>query len=226
MGTAVIFTGGPPPADSVTSARMSRMSRSLEGYQPDLVVAADSGLALATATGWSPDVVIGDMDSVDPAALVAAETSGARIVRHPVDKDATDLELALDAVAAAGASDVLVLGSTGGRLDHLLGGALVLASPRYSDMRIHGYLGGTRVLPVHDRRSFRAEIGAVVSLVAVNGPATGVTTTGLRWVLQDARLDPGSSLGMSNELLEDAAEVHIDAGTLIVIVPDHTEVAP
>ena len=58
------------------------------------VIAADGGLDRAAALGLDVDVVIGDLDSVSAEALAAAEAAGARIVRHPEAKDATDLELA------------------------------------------------------------------------------------------------------------------------------------
>ena len=91
------------------------------------VVAADGGLLRARALGLDVDVVVGDLDSVTPEALAAAEAAGARVVRHPPAKDATDLELALDEAAALGASRVLVVASAEGRLDHLLGLLLLLS---------------------------------------------------------------------------------------------------
>ena len=90
------------------------------------VIAADGGLDRATALGLDVDVVIGDLDSASEAAVVAAERAGARIVRHPVAKDATDLELALDEAVRIGAHRVLVIASAEGRLDHLLGSLLLL----------------------------------------------------------------------------------------------------
>src|SRR5262245_39959523 len=106
------MAGGGPPA--VTRARLGPL-----GPGP-LVVAADSGLEGAAVLGLVPAVVVGDMDSVDPDALAAAEAAGARIERHPAAKDATDLDLALDVALAAGADRVVVVTGTGDRLDHAL----------------------------------------------------------------------------------------------------------
>ena len=90
------------------------------------VVAADGGLLRARELGLAVDLVVGDLDSVTPEALAAAEDTGARIVRHPPAKDATDLELALDEALALGARRVLLVASASGRLDHLLGSLLLL----------------------------------------------------------------------------------------------------
>ncbi|MFQ5947659.1 MAG: thiamine diphosphokinase, partial [Acidimicrobiia bacterium] len=85
--TAVVFAGGDPEPASVRSL-----------IPPDsLVIAADSGLDLVASLDLTVDVVVGDFDSVNPELLQAAVASGARVERHPVDKDATDLELALEA---------------------------------------------------------------------------------------------------------------------------------
>lgn len=220
MGTAVVFAGGP------TSGPEGRGSaQALDVPPAELVIAADSGLDLAVALGRRVDLVVGDMDSVSPSSLDRVERSGAEVRRYPTDKDATDLELALDAAVAAGSDRVVVIGSSSGRMDHLLGGALVLASPRYASVEVEGWLGGALVAPVHDRRRLRTTPGATVSLLPVFGAAEGVTTDGLRWALNSARLEPGSTHGVSNEALADEVEVSLASGTLLVVLPADEEVA-
>ncbi|HEY3434518.1 MAG TPA: thiamine diphosphokinase, partial [Solirubrobacterales bacterium] len=93
------------------------------------VVAADSGLDSALALGLRADVVVGDLDSVTPGALATAEAAGARVVRHPADKDETDLALALAEAGEllGGRGRVVVVGGVEGRLDHLLAEVLALA---------------------------------------------------------------------------------------------------
>ena len=93
------------------------------------VIAADGGLRHLLPLGHRPDALIGDLDSL-PAGVVAEEAAG-RVIRHPRDKDETDLELALlYAVAQYPGHEVLILGGFGGRLDHMLANILVLAHPR------------------------------------------------------------------------------------------------
>src|SRR4051794_14608128 len=77
--------------------------------EADVVVAADSGLAHVFALGLTPDVVVGDLDSVTPTDLDRARDLGARIEQYPSDKDATDLELALDLVRGLGATTVTLI---------------------------------------------------------------------------------------------------------------------
>lgn len=236
MRTAVVFAGGPhrlvvpgraPDPDAPTASDTTGLDdlpdtarRALERLRADLVVAADSGLHLANSLGWSPGLVIGDMDSVDPAALERAVAAGAEVRRHPVDKEATDLELALDTVLADDVDAVTVVGSDAGRLDHLLGGVLTLASPRYARMRVDAWLGSVHVTVVHDARQITGRRGAPVSILPVHGSATGVRTSGLRWPLYGELLEPGTSRGVSNEFLDEVAHVSVDGGCAVVVVPE------
>ncbi len=100
-----------------------------------LVIGADSGVEHAAALGRHVDIAVGDFDSVSPAALAAAEAAGAEVLRHPPDKDATDLELALDLAVARGARRITVVGGHGGRFDHCLANAL---AARLGALRPHG----------------------------------------------------------------------------------------
>lgn len=212
MATSAIFLGGPRPGVDDVATRVRGV--------PDWVVAADSGLHLAVALGVRVDVVIGDMDSVEPRLLDRAELDGAVIVRHPADKDETDLDLALELVLDRGPGDVTVVGADGGRMDHLIGGALTLAASRFSALRIEAWFGGARLVPVHDTRELWGRPGAVVSLVPVGGAAVGVSTDGLRWPLDDAVLEPGTSWGLSNEFLGTVAHVQVDDGCVVAIIPE------
>ncbi len=111
--------------------------RATDALPPEspVVIAADGGADEALRLGLHVDLLVGDMDSVSPSSLEAVEAAGGRVVRHPADKDATDLELALDEALASGADRVVVAGATEGRLDFVLGNALVLTHERLSAVR-------------------------------------------------------------------------------------------
>jgi len=185
-----------------------------------LVIAADSGLEHAAALGLPADLVVGDLDSVEPGLLDAAIKTGTPVERHAVDKDQTDLELALEAARARGARRVLVLGAGGGRLDHLLANALLLASPAFANLELEAWVGPARVVVVRSRAQFRGEPGSLLSLLAVGGPARGVRTEGLRFALCGDDLHPGSTRGVSNELAEPLAIVTLEHGVLLAVQPD------
>ncbi len=203
----VVVSGGEPPR--------AEAARLVPAGAP--VIAADGGLAHARALGLEVTTVVGDMDSVTKDTLNAAEEAGTRIVRHPAEKDATDLELALDAALELEPERVLVLAGDGGRLDHLLATCLLLGSPRFAGMQLDAEIGAAHVHVVHGEREIEGERGELLSLFALHGPAEGVRTEGLAYPLVDEMLDPGSTRGVSNVFVADIVRVTLERGVLLAI---------
>ncbi|MCB1030329.1 MAG: thiamine diphosphokinase [Acidimicrobiales bacterium] len=196
--------------------------------ESSVVIAADSGLDRLEAAGIVADHLVGDLDSVTERALRSAQEAGTRVHRFEADKDASDFELALDLAIAlidSGAPDRLfVLGPGGGRLDLVLSDALTLASERLGHLNVQACIGGTTISVVRPGKpamlTMTADtIGEQVSLLAVGVPARGIHTSALRWPLIDGQLAPGSSRGLSNELIGATATVSISEGVLVVIQP-------
>ena len=205
----VVVSGGEPPdARAALAAPLGAP-----------VVAADRGLEHALALGLEVTVAVGDFDSAAPEAVAVAEASGVRIERYPAEKEATDLELALDAAAALSPQRILVLAGDGGRLDHQLAALLLLASDRYAGSQVDALVGPARVHVIRGERSFDGAPGELVTLLAVHGPAQGVTTEGLTYPLRGETLAAGSSRGVSNVFAAGTALVSVERGVLLAIVP-------
>jgi len=205
----VVVSGGDPPHPRAA----------LEVPPGARVIAADRGLEHALALGLEVTVAVGDLDSASPEVVAAAEAAGVRIERHLAEKDATDLELALDRAASMSPTRILVLASAGGRLDHLLATLLLLGSSRYRDMAIDAHVGAARACVVRRERVIEAELGALVSLLALHGPAEGVRTEGLAYPLTGETLEPGSSRGVSNVFVAETARISLERGVLLVVRP-------
>jgi thiamine pyrophosphokinase len=210
---ALVFAGGDPPPAAVTT-RLPRQA---------FVIAADSGLDHAVALGRAVDLVVGDLDSVDPALLATARAAGTPVEAHPREKDETDLELALGAAVARGSRSVTVVGGAGGRLDHLLANLTVLASPRFGNVALDAWVGAAHVTVVRDDAVVEGPPGALLTLVPVGGRVTGIRTEGLRYPLVDEDLEVGTTRGVSNEFLAPSARVQIRTGTLLAISPHALE---
>jgi thiamine pyrophosphokinase len=209
-GLTVLVLAGGDPVDE-------RLRQLLPPYST--VVAADSGLEQAARLDVEVDLVVGDFDSVDPDLLAATERAGAAVERHPAAKDHTDLELALLVAQRLGATRVVVAGGWGGRIDHELANLLLLGSPEYASLHLEAIGPGGRIVAVHDRVELTGSPGDIVTLLAVGRPAHGVRTDGLLYPLRDETLEPGSTRGVSNELVETHATVEVDAGVLLAMLP-------
>jgi thiamine pyrophosphokinase len=183
------------------------------------VIAADAGAIEAGRLGFGIDLLVGDLDSVPADVLEAAKRVGTRVQQHPADKDATDLELALEAALASGAARILVAGGVEGRLDHLLGNALLLASPRWAAVQVDAVFGSAAVHVIRGARTLDVVAGETVSLFAAGGIARGVTTGRLRWALSNDDLPPGSTRGISNIAESTPITLEVREGTLLAVRP-------
>lgn len=212
--TVVVFPGGDAPPPAVVA------------HLPEgaTVIAADHGLDHATALGVEVHHVVGDMDSVDPD-LLGTLPAGVAVDRHPTDKDATDLELALEVALAVDPESLLVVGGHGGRTDHFLANALLLADRRYAHVAVTWLAGHDVVHVVHDAVTVGGTPGSTVSLIPLTECA-GVTTDGLAWRLDGVRLDPGTTRGVSNALVATEATVSVASGSLLVVRPGALDPPP
>lgn len=183
------------------------------------VIAADAGVDRGLALGLRIDRAIGDFDSVSTVGLAAAEAAGATVERHPAAKDATDLELALDAAIALEPARILVVGSAGGRLDHLLGSILLLADDRYAAATVDASLDGNRIAVIRGSRTLTGMPGEIVTLLPVHGPAEGVSTSGLEYPLHGETLTPGTTRGVSNVFATSEAEITVVDGCVVAVQP-------
>lgn len=207
MDVILIFTGGDFPDPEVVEELPSA----------DLVVAADSGYDVALHLGFTVDLLVGDMDSISATPI----PDGVKVHRHPRDKDQTDLDLAIELALQEDPERVVVVGGSGGRLDHEIATTGLLCSERWeSIMEIDWISSRGRAHVLRRRRVLHGDVGATVSLIPVGGAVTGVTTNGLQWDLAGALLDGGTTWGVSNLMRRPVADIAIDSGCLLVVFPE------
>jgi thiamine pyrophosphokinase len=212
--TVVVVSGGGPPFIS------PREPLPVSPY----VIAADSGVARAGALGLPVHEATGDFDSADPRDVQRIVDAGAQVHRHAAAKDATDLELALALAAARRPRRIVVVGSDGGRLDHVLGNLLIVGAPAWAGVdaagiEVIGWFGAGKVTVIRRRSHLAGVRGEILSLFAVGGAARGVTTAGLHYPLRNETLAPGAGRGVSNELEDVRATVDVTEGTLLAVQP-------
>jgi thiamine pyrophosphokinase len=188
----------------------------------ELLIAVDGGARWMESVGVLPDLLLGDLDSVEPALVERLRAADVEVERHPVEKDESDAELAIERAVTAGADQIVVIGALGGaRLDHQLANLFLLADRRWQgalrDLRM--VRGGTVVRALHGggRLELEAESGGLVTLLPVAGDAGGVRTDGLRFALDGQLLAFGRSRGLSNQVERAPASVSLERGTLLVI---------
>lgn len=199
----VLFVGGAGPDPAAVADDLA---------EAEIVAAADEGLARALALSVTPDLVLGDFDSLADLALLERFPAD-RILRFPMDKDETDAEIGLRLLAGRGCDDVTIAGGGGGRLDHLLALALLFERDRpprrwvtdREDVRL-----------VDGEVCFDGWRGSTVSVFPLGDGASRLYSEGLRWPLEGLSFARGWA-GISNVADGDRVRVGVGRGRLLVV---------
>lgn len=199
---ALILANGAPP-----SKRLFRMYRT----KADCFVCADGGANSAARWGMRPDVIIGDLDSIQSATV--RKFSRVRMIRI-ADQNSTDLEKALSWTLRKGYRRVVVLGATGGRLDHLAGNLSAIG--KFSVRASIRFVDGDGTLQAVGRGlTFKARPGNIVSLIPLSR-CTGIVTRGLKWELRGETLELGKRESTSNVARTGSVSIKVHRGNLLL----------
>jgi len=183
----------------------------------DYIICADGGARHALALGLTPNLVIGDMDSIDKQQWQKLKNAGVPIELFPRDKNETDLELALDRAIELEPKVLLIIGALGGRLDQTFGNTALLSDARLSAVDVRLDDGVEEIFFCRDQEEVRGRSGDIVSLIPWGNPVQGVQTQGLKWPLQRETLFPEKTRGISNEMTGEVVSIKIASGLLLVI---------
>ena len=194
-------------------------------FHNETVIAADGGARHCLKFGITPQVVIGDFDSLSDDEIAILEADGVELIKHPIEKDETDLELALEYAVKTGATEIILYGLLGGRWDMTFANILLLASPSYAEINFRIVDGSTTayILRGGETLTLEGKLGTTVSVIPLNKPARGITYQGLQWTLKNATLPFGTPRGVSNIMTATTAQISLEKGTLIVFVIDSVE---
>ncbi len=183
----------------------------------DYIICADGGTRHALALGIQPNLIVGDMDSAEQEQLQAFQEAGLPMELYSHDKDATDLELALDRAIGLKPEHILILAALGGRLDQTLANITLLSDPRLQEPDVRLDDGIEEVFLCRDQAQIRGKPGDLISLIPWQGPVSGIQTGNLRWPLENETLFPEKTRGLSNEMLGEGASVSIMSGLLLIV---------
>jgi len=210
--SGIVFTGGEGPEPQAIRALLDDLAGAL-------IVAADSGLALAEAAGIQPDWIVGDMDSLNNSDRLSHYPKE-KVICYPVDKDYTDTEIALALLWEKTSKDAWIVGGGGGRLDHIFGIRDLFERERYprrwitANEDIYCVDGGDEengCLRLANKQ------GRLVSVFPLGGGPWKAESKGLKWDLGNAHWERGL-FGLSNVAIADEIEISVKQGRFMVIL--------
>ncbi len=183
------------------------------------VVASDGGAHVLLKAERPPDIIVGDLDSLSPDDFKWADALDIPIERHPVQKDETDGELALERALQMGATKIMILGGHGGRTAMFLGNLKLLRSchDRSIDAVMIGNGESIRFLSPGGELNLAGRTNATLNILPVGGDAV-VSIAGTKWEAVETKIPQFSARGLSNQILQDGARVRCHEGTVVVVV--------
>lgn len=179
----------------------------------DYVIAADGGLVILQQMGIEPDMIMGDFDSL------GFVPEGKNVVRHKVEKNDTDMMLAVKKAVDLGFRHIRIYGGTGGRMDHTIANfqTLLYGSLRNIDITMIDAENEYKVV-TDGNIELKAREKGTFSLFAIGGAAYKVNITGAMYLLCDFDLYPDNPTGVSNSFIGETVKVTVESGSLLVIV--------
>lgn len=214
MSSCVIISGG--------RLDHSFAEKFIQKENPQILIAADKGLAFCEEKNIVPTQIVGDFDTLGDALLPKYETMGVPIRRFNPVKDATDTEIAVRLAMELGAEKIQILGaSEGNRLDHLFGNVLTMMIPQREGIDCFMVDAHNRVRILTKSMEIKKEeqYGTYISLIPLTTDVYGVTLEGFKYPLWDHRLQVENfgSLGVSNELVENTGKISLRQGILLML---------
>ncbi|MNI07293.1 Thiamine pyrophosphokinase [compost metagenome] len=203
----LIFTGGQIAPSLLHEIR-----------QDDFIIGADRGALFLIKHDITPDIAVGDFDSVTPDELEMIRAHSKELIDcDAVNKDLTDTELAIDLAIDKQPNEIVMLGALGSRLDHTLSNVHMLLRAMHHQITAYiiddnNYVTLTGSSCVVENRGY-----TYVSLLPLTPEVTGIYLEGFMYPLEDATLKIGQSLGISNRLLGAEGTVRIESGFLLII---------
>ncbi len=187
--------------------------RQLQGLPDvDLVLAADSGYALCKKLGFEADVVMGDMDSIDPQLLSEIPPS-VQVKKYSTEKDQTDTELCIEYAQEHGCTDISIVGGGGGRIDHVFA-LLSLFGRAHSPARM--ITEDYQIEYVTDAVELDVGYDTCVSVFSCVGQSARVRSTGLYWSLDSLELSQHRG-GLSNKSTAKTIRLELISGGILVM---------
>ncbi len=206
----------------------------LENETFEQFIAVDNGLRFCYDNQIKPTWIVGDFDTAAPELVEYYQTQTDIPIRrfNPV-KDSTDSQIAIELALELGSSEITLLGGTGTRMDHVLGNiqSLMLAKKKGVSCVILDEYNRIHLIDGETRLKKSEQYGKYVSLLPLTTEVTGVDLTGFKFNLTGHTFTSTGSagLGVSNEIIEDTAEIRVKSGIFVLIeyrdLPKRSEIS-
>ncbi|WP_425448937.1 thiamine diphosphokinase [Dethiothermospora halolimnae] len=189
-----------------------------ECKKADYIICADGGTNHLNSLGVLPDLIVGDLDSIDKNMLNIMQEKKVEFLKFPVKKDKTDTELAIDYAIEHGSREITLVGVTGSRLDHTLANIMLLKKILYKGVQGKIIDNKNEIYITNGNLVLDKREGFYVSLVPLTEKLEKVTLRGVEYETYELNFYQDSSFGISNKIIEDKGYISFEKGISLVIL--------
>lgn len=204
----LIVSGGSPP---------SRMLLTKEANKANLIIAADSGGEVLYKYSILPNIILGDFDSIDKEVLAFYKSRENDIYIYPPEKNFTDTELAFEKAVEAKAKEIVILGATGSRLDHVLGNLGLLYRGLSKGVRTTIKDNNNTIFLVNKPTQLKGSIGQTISFQGFRETVENFYIKNAKYELNNYKLNFGEPLTVSNEFTSEYMTIEFQSGYVLVL---------
>lgn len=184
----------------------------------DIIIAVDKGLELLDYFKIEPNYILGDFDSIKKEILEKYEKTNINIIRLNPEKDLTDTHSAINLAINLNSTKIDILGAIGTRIDHTIANIHTLKIAIDNNINIKIINENNEITLINkDIKVKNDKEYKYISLIPLTTTVEGVTLKGFKYLLEDATLNIGDSIGISNEQTSKEAEIKLKKGILILI---------
>jgi thiamine pyrophosphokinase len=205
----IIISGGKPPSKKLILQEVT---------EDTFLIAADSGANCLYNYNIMPDLLLGDFDSIDKNVLDYFKNSNCTLDIYPTEKDYTDTEIAVKKALSMKPDEIILLGCTGSRVDHLLGNIGMLKTCMLNGVNAYIKDENNNIRLIDTSTSLNGSVGEIFSLQAYGDEITGLTIEGAKYSLNNYNLKIGESVTISNEFVGNIVKLKFKSGTMMIIL--------
>lgn len=189
-----------------------------ENLNIEYVICADGGLEKAESLNLIPNIIIGDLDSVNKTVLKKYLDMNIQLIKYPAEKNYTDMELAIEYAVEKQFNDIVLIGASGSRLDHTM--ANIMLIERYYKIGINIKIidNNNFIQIVTSNMAINNKKDYYVSIVPITDIIVGITLEGFKYPLNDVNVKRGSTLCISNQITSDIGNIILQSGTALVFI--------
>ncbi|MEX2014417.1 MAG: thiamine diphosphokinase [Candidatus Saccharimonadales bacterium] len=219
INKALIFLNGDEPDLAYTKKYADKNT---------LIIGCDGGTGSIYKIGLTPQVVLGDFDSVTslpkeiknlPKRYYGKETiiNDTVYIKYPGDKDFLDVEAAIDYALRKQLREIILVNTHGDELDHVVGVLALLSKRKYRSADIKLIRPLLKAYIIRGKAEIKGKIGDKISLIPLYGPVKVKNSSGLKYDPAQYKMSLQQNLGISNELINKKAALELSKGCFLVI---------